>query len=60
MSKNTIVFKGIFNVNQFYYVKFDLKNLTYWLNDLNWLNFTECKKKIELVIFKHQGKKVHN
>ena len=56
MSKNTIVFKGIFNVNQFYYVNFDLKNLTYWLNDLNWLNV----KKTELVIFKHQGKKVHN
>ena len=55
VSKNSIVFKAIFNVNLFQYVNLDIKNLTHWLNahriSLN-------VKKAELVIFKHQRKKV--
>ena len=57
VSKNAIVFKAIFNVNMFYYVNLDLENLTHWLNANR---ISTNLKKTELLIFKHQRKKVDN
>ena len=46
--------KSVYSLNK--YVNFDLKNLTYWLNaNRTSLNL---KTKTELVIFKHQRKKL--
>ena len=53
MSKNAIVFKAVLIVNLLYYVNLDLKIFLVRCQQ----NVIECGKT-ELVIFKHQRKKV--
>ena len=47
--------KSVYRINE--YVNLDLENFTYWLN-ANIISLNE--KKIELVIFKHQRKKLYS